>query len=112
MFQPEVVTSDAILLWVDFWRRFYSPEKWNGVQQTQPAEAEAVNASTPRPGVWLIFAPKQLLLLAQSTSPRLSWTQLTSLVLHLLKSRLIQYQEVAEQAVSVLRQNWPKVQRL
>ena len=39
-------------------------------------------------------------------------TKLTSLVLHLLKSSLIQYQEVAEQAVSVLRQNWPKVQRL
>ena len=101
MFQPEVVTSEAILLWVDFWRR---------VQQ--PAEAEAVNASTPRPCLWLIFSPRQLLLLAQSTSPRLSWTQLTSLVLHLLKSSLIQYQEVAEQAVSVLRQNWPKVQRL
>ena len=73
MFQPEVVTSEAILLWVDFWRR---------VQQ--PAEAEAVNASTPRPCLWLIFSPRQLLLLAQSTSPRLSWTQLTSLVLHLL----------------------------
>jgi hypothetical protein len=55
------------------------------------------------------LTPKQLLLLAQSTAPRESWTLVSTLLVQLMKAGLIRYKDVQEQAVAVVRQEWPQV---
>ena len=102
-----------------FWLRFYPPPTTQ--QQRHPPEGEAEvghpppppppppSSATSSPSGWLVFAPKQLLLLAQSTSSRLSWTQITTLIIRLLSSGLLLYKDVEEQAVAVVRQTWPQV---
>jgi len=59
--------------------------------------------------IWQVLTPKQLLLLAQSTAPRESWTYVSTLLIQLMKTGLIRYKDVQEQAVAVVRQEWPQV---
>ena len=62
--------------------------------------------------IWQVLTPKQLLLLAQSTSPRDSWTLVSTLLVQLIKFDLLRYKDVQEQAVAVVRQEWPQVSQL
>jgi hypothetical protein len=69
-------------------------------------EQQPPGAST---SIWQVLTPKQLLLLAQSTAPRESWTLVSTLLVQLMKAGLIRYKDVQEQAVAVVRQEWPQV---
>lgn len=107
VFQPESVGSDAIVAWVDFWCRTYSANETVSPETEEPPPGALISSS-----LWQVLTPKQLLLLAQSTSPRDSWNHVTTLLLQLLKSGLVRYKDVQEQAVAVVRQEWPQVHTL
>lgn len=95
------------MAWVDFWKRTYSKIDV-AATSTDPSD-EAAPSTTGSNSPWLVFAPKHMLLLAQSTSARQSWAHVSALVLLLLKSGLLRYEDVHEQAIAVLRQQWPQV---
>lgn len=107
IFQPEIIELDILQTWVNFWKHFHPVEECLDPCESR-IETES-HSSLEHSSMWLIFVPKHLLLLAQSTSPRVSWSHLTYLLLQLLKSRLLHYKSVEEQAVAVVRQNWPQV---
>lgn len=107
VFQPESVRSDAIVAWVDFWTRTYSSATSDSVVTEEVLPGALISAS-----VWQLLTPKQLLLLAQSTSSRESWNHVTTLLIQLMKSGLVRYKDVQEQAVAVVRQEWPQVYQL
>lgn len=110
VFQPECVGSDSIGAWVDFWKRTYASVVSPASTPSEESSNDAAGApSSVSSSHWLIFAPKQLLLLAQSMSPRQSWCHVTVLILQLLRSDLVSFKQVQEQAVAVLRQEWPQV---
>lgn len=98
VFQPENIVSDDIRSWVEFWKRAFSIETIN------------VSESSSSSSLWIVFAPRQLLMLAQSTSARQSWNHVSNLVVQLLKNGLLRYKDVQEQCLSVVRQDWPQVQ--
>ena len=104
VFQPECVGQDAIVAWVDFWCRTCPANETVSPETEEPPVGTLISSS-----VWQVLTPKQLLLLAQSTSPRDSWNHVTTLLLQLMKSGLVRYKDVQEQAVAVVRQEWPQV---
>ena len=101
VFQPEIMSSSSIESWVEFWSVVYAIAKL--------PNREVAPANVASPWNLLLLAPKQLLLLAQSTSARQSWTHVTWLTIQLLKKDLINCREVQEQALAVVRQDWPQV---
>lgn len=103
VFQPESVGSSAISAWVDFWCRTYP--NCDPISQAGGEPPGALISAS----VWQVLTPKQLLLLAQSTSPRESWNHVSILLIQLMKSGLVRYKDVQEQAVAVVRQEWPRV---
>jgi hypothetical protein len=104
VFQPESVGSQTIVAWVEFWSRAY-PSRESSV----PVETEEQQPPGASTSIWQVLTPKQLLLLAQSTAPRESWTLVSTLLVQLMKAGLIRYKDVQEQAVAVVRQEWPQV---
>ncbi|KAI9565452.1 hypothetical protein GHT06_009244 [Daphnia sinensis] len=103
VFQPESIGSQTIIAWVAFWCKTYPSV--DGVETEEPVQPPGALISTC---VWQVLTPKQLLLLAQSTSPRESWNHVTTLLLQLMKSGLVRYKDVQEQAIAVVRQEWPQ----
>lgn len=104
VFQPESVGSQTITAWVAFWCKTYPSV--DPAETEEPVQPPGALISTC---VWQVLTPKQLLLLAQSTSPRESWNHVTTLLLQLMKSGLVRYKDVQEQAIAVVRQEWPQV---
>ena len=96
-----------IRCWADFWKRTFAIE-------TVPCgkSGEESSSSSSSSSLWLVFAPRQLLLLAQSTSARQSWNLISILVIQLLTSGLLRYKDVQEQCLSVVRHDWPQVRLL
>uniref|UniRef100_A0A0P5J8S4 Codanin-1 n=1 Tax=Daphnia magna TaxID=35525 RepID=A0A0P5J8S4_9CRUS len=103
VFQPESVGSQTITAWVAFWCKTYPSV--DPAETEEPVQPPGALISTC---VWQVLTPKQLLLLAQSTSPRESWNHVTTLLLQLMKSGLVRYKDVQEQAIAVVRQEWPQ----
>ena len=79
---------------------------------TLETEEQPPGALMSNTSIWQVLTPKQLLLLAQSTSPRDSWTLVSTLLVQLIKFDLLRYKDVQEQAVAVVRQEWPQVSQL
>lgn len=102
VFQPDCVEYDAIVAWVGFWTEIYSTIE--SIATTDEPLGGLISSS-----VWQVLTPKQLLLLAQSASPRQSWGHVTTLLVQLMKSGLVRYKDLQEQAVAVVRQEWPQV---
>jgi len=102
VFQPEIITGNTIASWAEFWSRAFPRAK---LPNAQSSSSETPSSAS----ILIVFAPKQLLLLAQSTSTRQSWDHITRLVIELFKKHLIRYRDIEEQAVAVVRQEWPHV---
>ena len=108
VFQPESVGSQMIVAWVAFWSRTYPSNESVVTLETEEQPPGALMSTS----AWQVLTPKQLLLLAQSTSPRESWTHVSTLLVQLMKADLIRYKDVQEQAVAVVRQEWPQVNNI
>ena len=110
MFQPDVINGRTIESWAEFWSRVFPLAKLpNSQSSSSSSEVTEVSEMSSSAAILIVFAPRQLLLLAQSTSTRRSWDLVTRLVVELFKKRLIRYRHIEEQAVAIVRQDWPHV---
>lgn len=56
-----------------------------------------------------ILCPRNIMLLAQSSKPKITWLLYTNLIKILLRRKLLNYECFEEQSVSMYKQEWDKV---